>query len=178
MAPVEFAPEYTKGERVRFVALGALAGAAVISVCQLWFFPWLRDFSASAPCRSFFGVNGIVLLMYGMFVGVPLLAAVLVGALVSRRGYKILRQGRVPPRGEKVFRPTPVQTGAKARWSGYMQLLSVVPLLGLTVWGAFQAQSLVANAAGTPVKCVPNPSIERTPSSQLRWLPGAAHVER
>jgi hypothetical protein len=27
-------------------------------------------------------------------------------------------------------------------------------------------------------KLVPNPSFERTPYSQLRWLPGAAQLER
>jgi hypothetical protein len=31
-----------------------------------------------------------------------------------------------------------------------------------------------------PIGCTeaPNPSIERTSSSQLHWLPAAAHVER
>ncbi len=153
MASIEFAPEYTKAEKVRFMALGAVAGTVVIALGQFWLFPWLREFSASAPCRAPFGVNGMVLLMYGLFVGVPLLAAVLVGALVGRRGYKVLRQGRVPPSGEKVFRPTQVRTGVRACWSGYVQLLSVVPLLALAAWGAFQAQQMVDKAADAPVKC-------------------------
>lgn len=178
MCTVEFAPEYTKTERVRFVVLSLGAGALLILLCQLWFFPWLREFAASAHCRLVFGLKGTSVLFYGAFVGVPLHAALLLGALVGRRGYRVLREGRVPPSGEKVFRPTRVRRGRKAKLSGYIQVFSAVPLLALAVWGGFQAQALAAQAESARQKCAPNPSIERTSSSVLRTLLAAAHVKR
>lgn len=162
MEVVEYAPEYTKTERIRITLFAALAGTAVVLVSRLWFFPWLREFSQAAPCRSLFGVNGAVVLFYGIFVGLPLLVAIVIGASTGRRGYKILREGRVPPSGEKVFRSTPVRRGARAKLSGYFQLLSVVPLLALTLWGVAQAQSLAARTTLKPLTCEPISAIENT----------------
>jgi len=72
---IEYAPEYSRAERIRFVAVGAAFGAALVGVCQLWFFPWLREFSASASCRAVFGLSGTAVLFYSVFVGIPLHAA-------------------------------------------------------------------------------------------------------
>jgi hypothetical protein len=174
--PVEYAPEYSHAERVRFFVLGSAAGALVFVVCQFWFFPLLREFSASAHCRSVLGISGIAVLFYGVFVGVPLHAALLLGALAGRRGFKVLREGRHPPSGEKVFRPTPVIRGTKAKMFGYLQLFAAAPLFGLAVWGGFQAQGLVKQAQERPAQCAPNPSIERTHSG-LR-PPRATHAQR
>ena len=178
MATVEFAPEYTKTERIRFVLVAFAVGAAVTLASRLWFFPWLREFAASAPCRSVSGVTGTTALFYGLLVGLPLFLAVLVGAFVGRRGYRVLREGCLPPSGEKVFRPTPIRRGTKAKLPGYVQLFSFTPLLALALWGAFQARQLVAQAELRPVKCVPNPSIEGTPNIRLRLLSVAPHVKR
>lgn len=143
MPSVEYAPEYSLAERVRFAVFGLAAGALVVAVCQLWLFPQLREFSTSAHCRSVFGFSGTAVLFHGVFVGLPLLAALLVGVLVGRRGVKVLRQGRLPPSGEKVFRRTPVIRGVKAKAIGYVQLIAAVPLLGLAIWGTFEARALV-----------------------------------
>jgi len=107
VATVEYAPEYSHAERIRFVVLGSAIGAMLVGVCQFWFFPWMREFSASASCRTVLGFSGNAVLFYGVFVGIPLHAALLVCVLVGRRGYRVLRQGRVPPEGERVFRRTP-----------------------------------------------------------------------
>ncbi len=178
MSTVEFAPEYTRTERVRFVVLSLGAGAFLMLLCQLWLFPWLREFAASAHCRLVFGFKGTSLLFYGVFVGVPLLAALLLGTLVGRRGYRVLREGRIPPSGEKVFRPTRIRRGREAKLSGYIQLVSPVPLLALAVWGGFQAQALVVQAESTRERCAPNPSIEGTSNIRLRLLSAAPHVKR
>lgn len=157
MTPVEYAPEYSRAERIRFVAIGAAVGATFIGACQLWLFPWLREFSASVSCRAVFGLSGTAVLFYSMFVGIPLHAALLVGVLVGRRGLRVLRQGRIPPVGERVFRRTPVIRGVKARLLGYLQLFAAVPLLGLAAWGVFQAESLVRQAESHPASCIPKP---------------------
>lgn len=166
VSSVEFAPEYSRAERVRFVVRWSAIGGLLVLACRLWFFPWLHQFSASAHCRSIFGVSGTVVLLYGAFVGIPLFACALVGVLVGWRGYKVVRQGRIPPAGEKVFRPTRVVRGAKAKLLGFLQLSTAALPFLLAVWGSFQAHSLAAQAERAPARCAPNPSIERT---SLGW---------
>lgn len=178
MSTTEFAPEYTTAERIRFAVLGIVAGAVLVAGCQLWFFPWLREFAASAQCRSVFGVKGTAVLFYGVFVGIPLQAAVVLAAVAGRRGYMILREGRVPPSGEKVFRRTRIQRGARAKLSGYMQLFSAAPLLALAVWGSSQAGSLHAQAEAGRRECGPDRSIERTAADALRSPVSAGHFKR
>lgn len=138
----EFAELYTRAERVRLLIAGVVAGVAVVAIGRLWFFPWLTSFAASAPCRMVSGVNGATLLWWGLFVGIPLMAAGLVAATISRRGARILREGQVPPRHDKVMRPTRIQRGGGARAIGYLHVLAWTPLLALAVWGGFQAAAL------------------------------------
>lgn len=178
MTTEEFAPEYSRTERIRFLLQALAAGAAVMAVCRLWLLPWLREFSVSAHCRSWLGIRGTAVLFHGLFVGLPLLAALLVGAFVGRRGLKVLREGRVPPAGEKVFRPTPVRRGARARLSGCVQLLSAVPLVALAAWGSLQSRALVEQAAPRPVQCSPGSSIEQAAPGRLRPNAAAARGER
>jgi hypothetical protein len=159
MNTVEYAPEYSHAERIRFVVLAVAAGALIVGVCKLWFFPWLREFSASASCRTVFGFSGTAVLFYSVFVGVPLHAALLIGVSLGRRGFRVLRQGRMPPVGERVFRRTPVVRGVKARWLGYVQLFAAIPPLVLSVWGVYQAPSLVRQAERHPASCAPGPKI-------------------
>jgi hypothetical protein len=146
----EFAEEYTVRERVRFVLLGVLIGALLVAACKLWFFPWLKEFSAVAPCRTVFGVNGLTVLWYGLFVGLPLHAAVLVGVTSGWRGYKVLRDGQCPPVGERVFRPTHIRRGSAARRIGYWHLGACLPLLALALWGGLQASDM-ARASRTQI---------------------------
>ncbi|MBB2484384.1 hypothetical protein H5407_04000 [Mitsuaria sp. WAJ17] len=153
MQPVEYAPEYTPAERVRWLAVCLVAGGAVVLVGQGWFFPLLRDFAQFAGCRRVAGISGTALLTYGAFVGVPLLSACTIGGLMGVRGYRILRQGRTPPCGEKVFRRTAVVRGFKARAQGWVQVLAATPLLALALWGAFQAKSIVAQAGQRHDRC-------------------------
>lgn len=155
----EFAEEYTKQERVRFVVLGSLAGAVMVGASKLFFFPWLRGFSEPAHCQSIMGVNGSTVLFYGMFVGLPLLSAVLVGCTVGRRGVTILRQGQVPPESEKVFRPTRIVRGRMAKASGFFHTVAVLPLLALAAWGFFQAAHNVNTARLPSMTCTANFSL-------------------
>ena len=164
MPPIEYAPEYSPAERVRFLVFGLAAGAVVIAVHQLWLIPLLRAFSATAHCRSVFGFSGIAVLFHGLFVGVPLLVALLVGLVVGRRGAKVLRQGRLPPAGEKVFRRTAVIRGTKARLLGWVQLLAALPAFGLAVWGVFQAQSIVDQFHRQPTRSCHAPHASKSQS--------------
>ena len=85
--PPEFAEQYSAAERIRFLVGGAVAGALLIGVAKLWFFPWLSEFSASAQCRTVFGSNGAAVLFYGLFAGVPFSAGLVVAFTAGRRGF-------------------------------------------------------------------------------------------
>lgn len=148
----EFAEEYSRSERARIVVVGFAVGALVVTVGKWWFFPWLQEFSATAGCRLVLGFNGGAVVFYGLFVGLPLLAALVVLASAGRRGYRILREGRMPPSGEKVFRPTKIQRGGKVKLAGWLHLLAVVIPLALAAWGAGQAEPLAKRAASCHVK--------------------------
>jgi hypothetical protein len=164
----EFAEEYTSAERARFVAVGVAVGAAIVVAGKLWFFPWLGQFVASAPCRSVLGISGLAVLFYGLFVGLPLSSAILVSATVGRRGYKILKGNRVPPVGEKVFRTTRIERGAKATVFGYAHVLACTPLIALAIWGYFQAGELKGEIQHRPSNCTANMSIDLDPQQQGR----------
>jgi len=150
----EFAEMYGKRERIRFVVAGVGVGVVLAAASKAWFFLWLREFSESAPCREVFGLNGALALYFGLFAGLPLLAALCIGLTLGRRGYRILKDGQVPPIGEKVFRPTRIERGAKAKLVGWIQLLCAAPALALAIWGLGQAANLTQAAQGKDMRCV------------------------
>lgn len=144
---------YTARERIRFVAFGVAAGLLVIGIAKLWFFPWLHDFAASAQCRTVFGHSGTAVLLYGVFVGLPGLAGLVVAGTLGRRGIRILRDGRVPPLGEKSFRLTRIRRGGHATLIGYLHVVMFVPFVALALWGSVQAAALSRQAQRNAVEC-------------------------
>lgn len=139
----EFAEQYTKAESIRIVVLGTIAGAAVIFLGKAWLFPAISEFARTAHCRTLFGFDGVAVLWYSLFVGLPLHAAVLLLATVGWRGYKTIRDGQFPPQREKVTRPTRIRRGLAARRIGYLHLIACVPLFALAVWGYYQAEKAI-----------------------------------
>lgn len=149
----EFAEEYSRRERIRIVVFGIVAGAVLVLAGKIWFFPWLQAFSATAACRTVLGLSGSTVLSYGLFFGLPMSVALAIGLSFGRRGFRILREGRVPPSGEKVFRTTRVERGARAKQAGLLQMLAVVPPFVLALWGLFQAEDMVGSAPLEPLNC-------------------------
>ena len=149
----EFAEQYTRAERLRLTLLILPAALALLVAAKLWILPSLAAFAASAGCREIGGVNGIALLMYGVFVGLPLLVALVLGATVGVAGYKSLRSGQFPPAGTKVLRPTRIRRGRRATLTGAACLLLALLPLVLAAWGWFQAGQMVAGAQVEPAGC-------------------------
>ena len=152
--PPEFAELYTTAERIKFIVMYIVIGGAFVIVSKLFFFPWLKQFSSTAHCQTILGVNGLVWVWYGIFVGIPLLAGILVASFMGYRGYKVLRDGQVPPIGEKVFKPTRIVRGTKAKIIGYLQLLSLSPFLAFSIWGGLQAHNMSVAAQHKPYDCI------------------------
>lgn len=166
--PVEFAEEYSFAERVRLICVGVPVGGVWILAWKVWLRPWLDAFVESAPCRPAFGISGVTVLWYGLFVGLPLLLACILACMEGRRGLRILRDGQSPPIGQKVLRPTRIRRGAAARRSGYLHLFAFTPLLVVAIWGSFQAASLSAPSRLKHPACPASDSLRRAPADGLR----------
>lgn len=138
----EFAEEYTTVERIKIFVIALISGCLVVAVCKLYFIPWLNAFASSAHCRTVLGFDGLTVLWYGLFVGIPFSCVLLVGGLVGYRGYKILRDNQTPPNGEKVTRPTRIVRGSKAKITGYLNLFAFFPFFAISIWGGFQAAAM------------------------------------
>ena len=156
----EFAEEHTKAERTRIVVLGVLFGAIAAIFFKTFLYTWIREFADSAPCRKVFGVEGLTVLWYVLLVGIPLFAALLVGIALGWRGYKILRDGQCPPDKEKVYSPTKILRGFKAKLIGYMHVSAFLPFLALTIWGSFQAEEMSKTMRPKAGMCTANMSVE------------------
>jgi hypothetical protein len=141
----EFAEEHSLSDKIRLLAIYLAAGAVVVLAAQTWLFPAIRAFAGSAHCRDVFGFSGVSVLFYGLFVAMPLSIALVVGLTMGRHGCRVLRDGQNPPIGEKVFRPTRIERGRKAKLMGYAQKYSFLLLLAIAVWGLPQASGLIAS---------------------------------
>src|SRR5690625_7946931 len=84
----EYAEEYSKRERIRFAAIAAAILLPLIVLTQAWLFPALREFVDKSYCYQVMGVSGTALLLYGLFVGMPLLVAAVIGLLLALRGFR------------------------------------------------------------------------------------------
>jgi len=159
----EFAEQYSKAERIRIALVGTTAGALLIGAEKFWFSPWLREFAASAQCRTVFGFSGTNVLFYGLFVGLPFSAGFVVACALGRRGFKILRDGQFPPLREKSLGLTRIRRGSSATLIGYLHVLAFVPLLALGILGFGRAVALSNQAQHKAIDCAANNSFKPKP---------------
>lgn len=131
----EFAPEYTQKEKLKILILGVVAGVLTVAIMKLWGFPKLREFAAVAHNVKVFGLPGTEVLLYGIFVGIPLIVMLSLLPL-SIQGYRVLKDGQFPYKNSKVFKKTKIIRGKKALVRGWLLLsilpVSIVPLLYLS----------------------------------------------
>ncbi|MCE2593432.1 hypothetical protein K6Y31_01175 [Motilimonas cestriensis] len=144
-----WAPEYTKAEKAKFIGLSLIFGVLLIVANKLWFTPELQAFSATAHCQTFWGINGITWLWYGLFVALPLHLFILVAAYAIPTARRILTDGQFPAKGKKVFKPTRIIFGNTAKLIGWLHLFSPILLLLLICWGAQQAHTLSQQPVAT-----------------------------
>jgi len=165
----DYAPEYTRRERIIFLVKHMLWFVPLLIATEFWFFDRLEEFSNQAHCYRYGNITGFHLLMYGMFVGIPLSSAVLIAALEGRRSLEVLRLGQNPLPGEKVFQRTKYQFGFKAKVKPIALFCFIGFFLLFSVWGAVQAyvitqeeipcnDPLAVDSGFSPV--VPQPPLE------------------
>lgn len=163
---VEYAEEYTPAGRRKFAIKTFAVAIPAFLLLQFWAFPQLDHFAKTSECQQYFGHSGAELLFYGIFVGLPLLCAALVGVPVALSGIRILREGRSPPKGVKVLQRTRVRRGAAAMWIGLSRQIALVMLVGLAIWGGSAAGSILAgsdHSGATSPKCTSSASPQSAP---------------
>jgi len=137
-----YAPEYTKRERIVFVLKQILWFVPLYAAAKLWFFDWLAKYSANANCHHYGNITGVHLVMYGVLVGLPLSCAIIIAMLEGHRSIKIIKLGQNPLPEEKVFIKTKYKYGYKAK----IQPVSIFFFIGFfilfSVWGTMQAYKL------------------------------------
>lgn len=138
----DYAPQYSLKTRVYIALL-----LAVIALVGGWWIyarlePWLNHLGNDALCQSFLGLSTLTWLCYGVLVGMPASAALLVGVLVlpvARRGV-VSRQ--FPPPGQKVLRCTRIRRGRPALVISLIPYAVVILLVVVALWGAALAGAL------------------------------------
>ncbi|MES2820043.1 MAG: hypothetical protein V4812_13765 [Pseudomonadota bacterium] len=138
-----YAPLYNTRERVRLSLITLAWVVPLIAAGQLLFLPWLRGYAALAHCQDYGVFTGVQALFYGVCVGLPLLFAVTLLAVMGRRSLRIIRLGQCPLPHEKVLRPTPYRYGFRARLMGYIPLALIAAMLALSVHGCSVANQII-----------------------------------
>ncbi len=138
----DYAPQYTQKERYIFVLKQLLLFTSLYVITEVWFFDWLSEYANYAHCKRYGNITGVHLVMYGLFVGIPLAVATIVAILALPRAINVFKYGQSPPHGEKVFNKTSYKYGREAK----IQPLGAFFILGMliifTLWGAKQAYGL------------------------------------
>ena len=141
----EYAPEYSKKERIILV-LKLLAWAVpVYLVAQFWFFDWLSEYARHANCYQYGNINGVHLVFYGVFVFIPLSVAFLLVLFEGRRSIKIFKLAQNPLPNEKVLRRTRYRYGWTAKVQPLVILTMILFLIGLSLWGGYQAHDITSS---------------------------------
>ena len=139
---VEYAPMYSTRERVAIIVKMGLWLVPLYLVFQFCFLPYLKEYAANANCYHYGPVNGVHIVFFGIFVGLPLLLTTFLVVLEGANFMRAFKAGQFPAPGQKVLRLTPYQYGNAARLQVGLFFIIILFLLGLTIWGGFQAYQL------------------------------------
>lgn len=139
----EFAPEYSKREKLLFMIKHIAWTIPFIAAVNYAFFPWLRKYAANSHCYKYGEITGTEVIFYGLFVALPLVSAFLLLLFEGNRCIKIIQLGQSPLPGEKVFKPTKYTYGIRVKLKPYCFFLIVIVLLGLSINGIFSANQLI-----------------------------------
>lgn len=149
----EYAPEYTKKERTIIIFKHMVWALPLFAIIKYWFFPWFEGYTAKAHCHNYGAFTGLHVVFYGVFIGLPLLSALMVFLLEGPRSIKIIRLGQNPLPNEKVFSQTKYTYGIRAKIKPYFFFAVLIFLLGLSVRGVFWANDIIYNPKNNPPPC-------------------------
>lgn len=137
----EFAPQYSAQERRRLWILYGVLCVLMIGALY-WAVPRFRLLAVDAPCETLFDVPASTVLLYGLLVGAPLLAAVLLVAMTARTSIHAIATRRYPPPGHKVFGRVKIKRGRQAVAFALMPAMFVTLICLLSAQGMTVANRL------------------------------------
>ena len=157
----EYGPEYTKRERIALVLKILAWVIPIYLVAQFWFFDWFSEYSENANCYNYGNINGVHLVFYGLFVFMPFSFAIVLFLFEGRRSIKVIKLGQSPLPNEKVLRPTKYKYGTAAKVQPLGVFSIILFLIGLSIWGGFQAHEITKDIKPCAVNNSLNPDAPR-----------------
>lgn len=142
----EYAPEYTKKERFLILLKHMAWFSPLYAITEFWFFDWLNEYAENSSCHIYGAITGTHLLMYGILVGIPFSAALILGITEGWRSIKIMKVGQNPLPDEKVFKRTKYKFGVKAKAHAMIIFIFIGIFALMSIWGGFKASEFVENA--------------------------------
>lgn len=142
----DYAPQYAGRERIARLALAGLSALATYAAHRLWLLPLVRDLGDHPGCRSVFGIDGVSALFQGLFVGVPLLAAIVLLVLQGPTLVRTLRTRTFPPPGQRTLGRVRIRRGWPALLLASMQALLIAILFVIALRGVSSARELAGGS--------------------------------
>ena len=152
----EYAPLYSRKERIRIALMLAVILAPIALISHFWLIPWISAYAELANCYTYGDINGLQLLLRVAFVYLPLSFAIFLLLLLGRRCIRIIQARQDPLPGAKVLRPTRYRYGNTALILPAVVLLIVIVITCFAIWGSFQADRL----GSTAMPCTPEQQIK------------------
>lgn len=138
----EYAPQFSVQERMQLLFKTILLLVPIFIFGKFWFFSWLSEYSEKANCYYYGQITGAHLLIYGVFVGIPLGIAIILFIFEGIGAIRVLKVGQFPLPGQKVLRSTKYKYGVRAKARGLYILFCILMFVGLSIWGFVQAKKL------------------------------------
>lgn len=142
MSLIKYAEEFSKKEKYRRILLIILVAIFIVITHEKWVFPFISWYANTAHCHTPLGYSGISVLWYSIFVGLPLFCSFLIGVVAIPLGIKALRDKQFPPKGVKVYKPTKILRGWKAKLKSIILLFIPMVLILMSIWGYFQVDQM------------------------------------
>lgn len=139
---VEYAPIYTRREKIRLVVIRFLWAVPFVLFLNFLFFPLLREYSENANCYNYGSINGVHIVFYGVFVGIPLCIALMIYLFEGKSAISAFRAAQFPAPNQKVFDLTPYKYGSSAKRRAILPFVAIAGFVGVSIWGGFQALTL------------------------------------
>ncbi|WP_161829596.1 hypothetical protein [Steroidobacter agaridevorans] len=142
----EYAPRYSLRERIRHAIVGVGCVSIFFAFWQWWALPQWSEFARTAHCRTVLGFAGSSVMLYVVFVAVPLAIAISLGAFMVPAALRSIRARQYPPPGQKVHGKVRIRTGRIAVVSAAGDLALIAAFVGIALWGSQQPRQILEQA--------------------------------
>jgi hypothetical protein len=144
MSPPEYAPQYSRREKIRKLATFAALLLALALAWQFCFLPWFNDFAAHSDCRSLFGIPGHIVVLHLLFTVLPLSLCIPAVAILLPQAWRALRSRQYPPPGRKTLCRTRISRGAGAIAISTIILALLLTEITLVAYSHLEAHRRIA----------------------------------